>query len=437
MNILYIHTHDTGRHIQPYGFPVPTPRLMSLAKEGTLFRQAYTPAPTCSPSRASLLTGTAPHSCGMYGLAHRGFRLNDYSRHMVQFLNGYNYETVLCGMHHEAPETELIGYRKVLADFHNDEQIRDPLECDVTNAGLAADYLLNRRQDRPFFLSFGMHATHRTFPDIPESIDTTYVHPPFPLPDTRETRLDMAAYTASAEIADTCVGVVLDALRRSGQEEDTTIFFVTDHGLAFPQMKCTLYDTGIGVSLILKYPGNPRKGEAVDNLVSLLDIFPTLTDLASIEQPSWLQGASLVPLLDGRVEDVREEVFSEITYHAAYQPMRSIRTRRYKYIRNFGPNRPVPANIDDGLTKTYLLERGFLDQEVPEEMLFDLDLDPAERVDLAGNRTYESVKSDLARRLTRWMEETGDPLLQGKVPAPEGARINAASCISAEEAVYE
>ena len=437
MNILYIHTHDTGRYIQPYGYPVPTPRLQALAGEGTLFRQAYTPAPTCSPSRASLLTGTVPHTCGMLGLAHRGFRLNDYSRHLVQHLNGHDYETVLCGMHHEAPETELIGYETILADFHNDEQIRDPLECDVTNAGLAASFLLNRKRDQPFFLSFGMHATHRTFPDIPESIDATYVHPPFPVPDTAETRLDMAAYIASAGIADTCVGVVLDALSASGQEEDTVVLFVTDHGLAFPQMKCTLYDTGIGVSLILKYPGNPSRGDAVDSLVSLLDIYPTLADLASIEKPPWLQGTSLVPLLNRRVEEIREEVFSEITYHAAYQPMRSVRTRRYKYIRNFGSHRPVPANIDDGLTKTLLLERGLLDQQIAKEMLFDLDLDPMERVNLAEDPVYRDVRDDLARRLSRWMEETDDPLLHGRVPIPAGVRINAGTCVSAEEPVFE
>ncbi len=437
MNILYIHTHDTGRYIQPYGFPVPTPRLMSLAREGTLFRQAYTAAPTCSPSRASLLTGTVPHSCGMLGLAHRGFRLHDYSQHLVQYLNAQDYETVLCGMHHESPDTDDIGYRTVLADFHNDEQVRDPLECDVTNAGLAASFLVNRDRSRPFFLSYGMHATHRTFPSVPESTDTAFVHPPFPIPDTRETRRDTAEYIAAAGIADTCIGVVLDALRRSGEEENTIVLFVTDHGLAFPQMKCTLYDTGIGVSLILKYPGNPKKGGAVDSLVSLIDIYPTLADLISIPHPPWLQGHSLLPVLRGEVSEVRDEVFSEITYHAAYQPMRSVRTKRYKFIRNFGPSTPVAANIDDGLTKDFLLEQGYLNQEIPARMLFDLDLDPTERINLATSPAHKGIRDDLNARLDRWMRETDDPLLHGHVPAPAGARINAQTCISADEAVYE
>ena len=112
MNILYLHTHDTGRYIQPYGYAVSTPNLMNLAREGTLFRQAYCAGPTCSPSRAGLLTGMSPHSCGMLGLAHRGFRLYDYHQHLARFLGDHGYETVLCGVQHEAPDPGMIGYRK-------------------------------------------------------------------------------------------------------------------------------------------------------------------------------------------------------------------------------------------------------------------------------------------------------------------------------------
>lgn len=97
MNILYVHTHDTGRFIQPYDGSIPTPNLMKLAKEGTLFRNAYCCGPTCSPSRAALLTGQHPHMNGMYGLAHRGFSLNDYSKHLANYLKRFGYETALFG----------------------------------------------------------------------------------------------------------------------------------------------------------------------------------------------------------------------------------------------------------------------------------------------------------------------------------------------------
>lgn len=93
MNIVYLHTHDSGKYMQPYGHAIPTPHLMELARAGTLFRNAHCAAPTCSPSRAALLTGMAPHSCGMLGLAHRGFQLRDYSQHLVQVLNRSGWET--------------------------------------------------------------------------------------------------------------------------------------------------------------------------------------------------------------------------------------------------------------------------------------------------------------------------------------------------------
>src|SRR5262245_4032488 len=109
-NILYIHSHDTGRYIQPYGHAVPTPNLQRLAEEGVLFRQAFCVAPTCSPSRASLLTGQSAHSSGMLGLAHRGFRLNDYGQHLIHTLRQAGYHSTLIGMQHEAADPTWIGY---------------------------------------------------------------------------------------------------------------------------------------------------------------------------------------------------------------------------------------------------------------------------------------------------------------------------------------
>ena len=108
-NIVYLHTHDTGRGIQPYDPGIKTPNLMRLAQEGVLFRNAYCVGPTCSPSRSGLLTGQYPHQNGMFGLAHRGFSLNDYGKHLANFLKGYGYETALFGMQHEAADANTIG----------------------------------------------------------------------------------------------------------------------------------------------------------------------------------------------------------------------------------------------------------------------------------------------------------------------------------------
>src|SRR5210317_136169 len=114
-NILYIHSHDTGRYIQPYGHAVQTPVLQQLAEEGILFRQNFCICPTCSPSRAALLTGSYPHENGMFGLAHRGFELNDYGEHLQHTLQKTGYISVIAGGQHVAhgePEvfTKTIGY---------------------------------------------------------------------------------------------------------------------------------------------------------------------------------------------------------------------------------------------------------------------------------------------------------------------------------------
>src|SRR5436190_2236498 len=113
-NILYIHSHDTGRYLQPYGHPVPTPNFKKLASDGVLFRQAFSAAPTCSPSRACLLTGQFAHQNGMIGLAHRGFAMNDYGKHMLHTLRGAGYRSVLAGLQHIADKPEKIGYDDLL-----------------------------------------------------------------------------------------------------------------------------------------------------------------------------------------------------------------------------------------------------------------------------------------------------------------------------------
>ena len=114
MNIIYIHTHDSGRYLQPYGYPVETPNMMRLAQGSTLFRKACCAGPTCSPSRAALLTGTYPHCNGMLGLAGRGFSLRDYDMHLVRWLSKHGYLTALSGIQHEAPDGNVIGYDEVL-----------------------------------------------------------------------------------------------------------------------------------------------------------------------------------------------------------------------------------------------------------------------------------------------------------------------------------
>ena len=442
VNIVYIHTHDSGRYIEPYGYNIPTPNLMSLAGQSTLFRHCYCAAPTCSPSRAALLTGTAPHVNGMLGLAHRGFWLKDHHMHLSHYLRNAGYDTALCGVQHEAPDAAMLGYDTILT---TSDPAKSNGERDIKNAHAAADYIKSSAQknkkEKHFFLSFGMFATHREFPSAEVGdIRQDYIMPPYVMYDLKTNREDMAGYHSSAKTADECVGIVMDALSASEVRDNTVVIFTTDHGIAFPHMKCNLYDTGIGVALMLKYPGNPTSGTANDFLISQIDVFPTICDLCGIEKPDWLMGKSFYDILQGKAEEINSEIFAEVTYHAAYEPMRTIRTQRYKLIRRYDyHNKMVPANTDDGNSKRFLLSAGILSRPVPREMLFDLYLDPLERENLADDSAYAAVYDDLSARLSGYMEKTKDPLATAnhRVPAPKGAKVNKLTCLQPIDGDFE
>jgi arylsulfatase A-like enzyme len=522
-NILYLHCHDAGCYIEPYGHRVPAPNLQRLAEQGVMFRNAFAAAPTCSPSRAALLTGQSPHNAGMLGLAHYGWRLNDYRQHLIHCLHGAGYTSLLCGVQHitdfrRVHTGERIGYHRILRVSANDLRnhlprlrrrvprrsrrpggrafhlrrpgwVRRPrlpglrsfrrlrrrpgprrgrrvprtrrigrlrrfsprrglrrlrplrrvrrapgavsrqltggarVALDRSVADVAADWLRSAAgTHQPFFLSVGLIMPHRTYararPRQHPAEDPRFVQPPLPLPDAPEVRRDMADYIASVRIMDTACGVVLDALEDSGLAGDTLVIATTDHGIAFPSIKCTLTDHGLGVYLIMRGPGGFEGGRVVEGMVSQLDLYPTLCELLGLEPPPWLQGTSLMPLVRGEQDEIHDELYGEVTYHAAYEPMRSIRTRRWKYIRRFNPDlsRPVLRNIDAGHTKRYLLRHGLDRRTVAQEYLFDLTFDPQEENNLAQDPRYAGIQHDLAVRLRAWMERTEDPLLKGPVP---------------------
>jgi len=424
-NILYISSHDTGRFIQPYGQPVETPNLQRLAEGGVLFRQAFCAGPTCSPSRAALLTGSYPHENGMLGLAHRGFALNDYSQHLCRTLRNAGYTTALAGFQHVAEDPAVIGYDRIIAPDEGDGG-------DLRAAAAAARFI-EGEPPRPFYLEVGFHDTHREFPEVAKEDARCEAPPPY-FPDTPETRYDFACFKASARRLDENVGRVLDALDRSGMAENTLVIYATDHGIAFPRMKCNLTDGGIGVAMIMRGPGGFSGGKVVDSLISHVDLFPTLCDLLEIEKPPWLSGLSFLPVVEGKAGSVRDEIFAGVTYHAAYEPQRCVRNGRWKYIRRFGDRRRVVLpNCDDCPTKTLWMENGWADMEHPQEALYDLVFDPQESDNLAADPGRAGILADMRAKLEAYMVQTSDPLLDGPVPAPAGARANDPDGISPAE----
>lgn len=427
-NIVYIHSHDTGRYAQPYGHPVAMSNYQRIADEGILFRQAYSAAPTCSPSRAALLTGQSPHASGMMGLAHRGFRLQDPGQHLARVLRDAGYHTLLAGVQHliRTVDVGLLGYQDVIGKG--------------SDAELSAAAFLDTRPTHPFFLDVGFAETHREgrhfHPDGPQGGEGEYLRPPAPLPDVPEIRAEIASYWDAARTLDAKVGVVLNALDRNGLAENTLVLCTTDHGIAFPRMKCNLTDHGIGVLLMLRWPHRFAGGRVTDALVSHIDLFPTLCEVAQVDSPDWLAGKSLMPLLTGSTDEVNEAVFAEVTYHAAYEPMRAVRTSRFKYIRRFEPREsPVLPNCDDSASKDYLLARGWRSLPPATEQLYDIVFDPNEASNLVGNPRYEEILNEMRGRLERWMTETNDPLLNGPVLPFPGLQYNDVDGLSPNEPV--
>jgi N-sulfoglucosamine sulfohydrolase len=235
-NIVLLHSHDTGRYISPYGYDVPTPNLHTLAEEALVFRNAFTPAPTCSPSRVAMMTGMVPHTAGMLGNTGHGWAMDDPDQHLANHLRKHGYDTVLCGFQDEQPgdndpaKSRELGYRT----FPDPNAADD----DESTAAAATEYLASA--DEPFSLHTIFINTHRGYPDPEETgIDPDGVNPPGPLPDVPVCRRGWAGFHGSVRALDACAGMVIDALREHDMLGNTVLLFTTDHGPPFRDMKCT------------------------------------------------------------------------------------------------------------------------------------------------------------------------------------------------------
>ncbi|MCX7916939.1 MAG: sulfatase [bacterium] len=412
--MLHIITHDTGRYIGCYGADVKTSNIDKLAEEGVIFTNYFCTAPQCSPSRASMFSGIMPHNNGVYGLAHRGFILKESVPYLPKILKENGYETILFGIQHETKWelSEKLGYSKVI--------VRKTTSCiDITP--LVINYL-NSKPHQPFFISIGFSETHLPWP-IVEKFNENIKVPDF-LPDDIEIKKDIAGFNIVIERVDKAIGEIVECLKKNKLYEDTLIIFTTDHGLPLPGAKATLFDPGIGILLIIRGEGF-EGGREIKCLSSNIDLMPTLLDYLHIELPKNIQGKSLIPVIKGERKEIREEIYLELTYHAGYDPMRGIRTKKYKYIRFFD-FRPFyyPPNVDPSFSKEYFRKLGYFDRLRPFEMFFDLEKDPLERENLIDRPEYKKIIEELKNKLLLWMKETEDPILYGPVFPPENAVIS-------------
>lgn len=412
-NILMIITHDTGRHLGCYGRKVDTPNLDRLAGEGARFDSYFCPAPQCSPSRGSILTGRYPHINGLMGLAHLGFGLNPGEKTLPMFLREAGYDTYLFGFQHEAQDPASLGYDHI-AQVKWDHRAQ-------TVAPQVVDFLRNWRKETPFFAMVGFTETHRPF-DRPwyTSDDPDRVEVPPYLPDLPDIRRDIAEFQGTVRAADDGVGLILEALDTRELAENTLVIYTTDHGIAFPRAKGTLYDPGLETALLMRWLGNIRPGSVYRELLCNIDLLPTLLDIACIRAPENLDGRSFLPLLRGLPYAGRERLFCELTWHDLYRPMRGIRTRRYKFIRHFTQacGIYIPLDIHQGLSGRAVRQE-FYSRPYVQEELYDLDKDPLEMENLIGDPAYQETVQELRQVLEQWMRQTDDPLLSGHIRGQE------------------
>lgn len=429
-HILLITCHDIGRHLGCYGIPtVHTPTLDALATEGVRFTRAFTTAPSCSPSRASLATGRYPHCNGVMGLAHPpfGWDLADGERHLAQILGDAGYETHLFGHQHVSPRVARLGFQHL----HGFDRI---LGCHETALGSTVmgriqEYLAAPWGDKPLYIEVNLEEPHRPYDQggaTPDRSNGVYL-PPY-LPDEPAAYEEMADVQGAIRQADAALGQIVPALR-AALGSNLLVIFAADHGLAMPRAKCTLYDPGIEIALIMHWPdGSLAGGRIIPDMVSNIDVAPTLLELIGAPAPGALQGHSVLPLLRGEPFIARTAIHAEKTYHTYYDPMRAIRTERFKYIRNFETTCrvEVPGDVQGGaIFRAH--PQIYHDVQHPPVELYDLESDPLEQRNLAGSPEYDEVERWLDGSLWTWMADTDDPLLYAPVPSPAARRSWAAA----------
>lgn len=419
-NLIFIDCHDLGRHLGCYGWQsVPSDNLDHLASIGVRFSNEFCNAPQCSPSRAALYTGRYPHANGMMGLAHPPFSwgIHDDEKHLAQYLKDAGYETAQFGTQHVAQQNEAavkaLGF----------DRVGITKDADVA-AERAVDYLQNA-PSQPFFLNIGFDEPHRDekgdFLQAPADDSRGVDLPPY-IPDIPEARAEFARLQGVIGKMDRAVGKIWSTVVEQDLAGDTWLIFTTDHGLAMPRAKCTMYDPGIETSLIMVgQPFGLTGGRVIDDLLSHVDILPTVLDMLGISYPSNIHGRSFRGRLQNTDYQPNEYIFAEKTFHTDYEPQRAIRSTRYKLIWNAEVDIiNVAGDIMHSPIYPHMIDE--LTVERPPFEFYDLQADQQERNNLIDNAEHAAIVQEMRQQLLTWMQETNDPLLNGPVSSPYYSR---------------
>jgi N-sulfoglucosamine sulfohydrolase len=405
---------------------IRTPNIDKLAAEGMRFTNAFLTASSCSPSRASIITGRYPHGTDAEQLH---WPLPTEQRTFVELLKEAGYFTASAGKWHLGDavrnrfdivhEADVSGFQLPTG---KDGSAQAMIARQKSGCERWLSTLENRPKDKPFFLWLAALDPHRDYergiipnPHRPQDVTV----PPY-LPDVPEVREDLALYYDEITRLDSYVGKVMDELNKQGVGDNTFVLFFSDNGRPFPRDKTTLYDGGIKTPWLVRWPGRVRRGSLCRQLVSSVDIAPTVLALAGLDAPACFQGRDFSPLMKNPESKIRNYVYAEDHWHDYEDLGRAVRSLRYKYIRNDYPDLPAtpPADVGRSLTFTAmrrLRTQGKLNEHQmacfakprPDEELYDTVNDPHELHNLADDPRYADVLAEHRRALDNWTKRTG------------------------------
>ena len=453
-NILFVITDDQSwEHAGCYGDQaVRTPVINKLASEGVRFNNAYCAAPSCSPSRAGILTGQE-----IYRLEEGGVLTGFIRKKFEVFpllLEKAGYFIGRTGKPYwprtpDVPNT----YTSPTGKAYTKNRVDSPKGISKQDYAANFEQFLDEIPDEhPFFFWVGIGEPHLPHPSglgVSTGIDAAKIRIPSFYPDVPEIRSAMSDYLAEIEWADEMLGKIIKSIENRGLKENTLFVFTSDNGMPFPRAKATLYDHGVRMPLIFKWDNRIKAGRVVDDPVNLIDLAPTFLELAGIETPQQMTGRSMTNLFfstkSGKIDKNRKFVVTAFEKHTLCReghlgfPRRALHTEEWTYIKNYepdrwpagGPNVLIPdwdfyGDIDPSGIKSYFTDhkdesnvKSLFDLcfgKVPDEELYNKKEDPDMMNNLASNPEYQNVAKKLQQDLENYLKATKDPRIQGESP---------------------
>ncbi len=422
-NILFLTWHDAGRWFGCYGLDtVDTPGIDRVAAEGCRFTNAFSACAICSPSRAAMMTGHTCQANGVMSLTNNVFsnRIDPGLRHLARLLKeDHGYRTALFGVQHEAAHEHIWRVQRFDEAHHTDPWPSAEVSCPAL-----ADWVRQRAgEDQPWYAQIGFFEGHlgqffsrKPNPAYPQENYTgkgLYI-PPY-LDDDAEGQATVANLQGLLTRAGRAFEQVLDAIRASGQEENTLVVICVDHGVGLPRAKATCYDPGISVGWMLRLPERIPAGHTCDCLTTHIDVFPTVLELAGLSVPDGTQGHSLAAHAQrDNCDEVHDALFAHMVENT-----RSLRTKDWKLIRNFSPSThhalfPAQAGSHWKADVQTELRTATLDN-APHLELYNLNDDPDEHHNLAGDPRHAAQLRQLDDQLWSFLYHENDFVLHNPI----------------------